>query len=311
MKCTPDSAPHIKLALGVRLTSMRRNLSQRSCVMGPRISALLELVIRQDSRLERSLSIAPELAGVYVKGVDPTDGGPLRDLSAIFRRNPTQCINPGETLVPASALPLISPVSVKPLFLELVGQDVDLTPAQVLFEFRAYAQMLLYPVLRLFFRYGILMEAHPQNAFLVVNESHRPERILLRDLGGIRIHEPTLRNRGFHLVVHHDRLTVSDEWTTARRRLMHAVFQWHLGHLAWSVSRASGLKEVDFWEQIRELTAEILDAHRSDMSETRWREESEFLMESDWLAKSSIRMRLNDTSDELFVPTPNPMSVNG
>ncbi len=307
--CTPDSAPHIKLALGVRLTSMRRNLSQRSCVMGPRISALLESVIRQDSSLERSLTVAPELAGVYVNGIDPTDGQPLRDLSAIFRRNPTQCIDPGETLVPASALPLISPVSDKPLFLELVERDLDLTPTQVLHEFRAYAQMLLYPVLRLFYRYGILMEAHPQNAFLVVNESHRPERILLRDLGGIRIHEPTLRDRGFHLAVHHDRLTVSDEWTTARRRLMHAVYQWHLGHLAWSVSRASGLKEVDIWEQIRGVTAEILDEHRSDMSETRWREESEFLMVSGWQAKSSIRMRLNDTSDELFVPAPNPMSV--
>ena len=93
----------------------------------------------------------------------------------------------------------------------------------------------------------------------------------------------------------------------ARRRLMHAVYQWHLGHLAWSVSQVSGLKELDFWEQIREVTSKILNDHRSDMSEERWREESAFLLESDWLAKSSIRMRLNDTSDELFVAAPNPI----
>ena len=59
--------------------------------------------------------------------------------------------------------------------------------------------------------------------------------------------------------------------------------------------------------QIREVTSKILDDHRTDMSEERWREESAFLLESDWLAKSSIQMRLNDTSDELFVAAANPL----
>lgn len=299
---TGGLAPHLKLALGVRLTSMRRNLSPRSCAMGPRISALLQEVLRRDAELRAGVDVVPELAGIWLGGADPVRGGPLRDLAAIVRENPSRCVGAGEIPIPASALPLTASISERPFLLELGGGGKE---GGGLEAFRAYAKLLLRPVLRLFLRYGILVEAHPQNSFLVVDARGRPQRLLLRDFGGIRIHEPTLRARGLDLDVHPDRLTVTDTWGVARRRLIHAVYQWHLGHLVTALSRYDGADPGRLWLQVREVTTRILDEHRGAVPAARWRDERALLLEADWPAKSSLRMRLADTQDEIHVPSPN------
>jgi siderophore synthetase component len=292
----------MKLALGIRLTTVRRNLSPRSCVMGPRISALLESIIAANDALRCAIAIAPEVAGVCLDRPDPRHGGPLRDLGAIFRRNPDRCVGATETPVPCSALPLVSPVSGKPLFLELNHGNASARDA-----FAGYVARLLEPVLRLFLVNGIFLETHPQNTFLVVGEDGAPRRILVRDFGGIRIHEPTMRAHGLNLDVHPDRLTVSDGWLVARHRLTHAVFLWHLGHLAWAVARDSGIGEARLWNDVREITSGILDAHRDVVPAERWRAERRQLLDADWGAKAFIRMRLDDAQDERVIPLPNPL----
>jgi siderophore synthetase component len=300
--CWPGGAPHMKLALGIRLTTVRRNLSPRSCVMGPRISALLESIIGADDALRGAIAIAPEVAGVCLDRLDPRYGGPLRDLGAILRRNPDRCVAATETPVPCSALPLVSPISGKPLFLELNHGNASPRDA-----FADYAARLSEPLLRLFLVHGIFLEAHPQNTFLVVGDDNAPRGILVRDLGGIRIHEPTMRAHGFGLDIHPDRLTVSDDWLVARHRLTHAVFLWHVGHLAWAVARDSGVAEARLWSDVREIISGILDAHRDEVPVERWRAERRQLLDSDWEAKAFIRMRLDDTQDERVSPLPNPL----
>lgn len=300
-----DRPPHLKLALDVRITSVQRTISPRSCAMGPRISALLDEILARDAVLAAGVAIAPELAGLYVPPA--TQDAAVAGLAAIFRRNPARCIAPSATLIPASALPVPSPVSNLPFLLEVLAANCAERSAEPTSVFRAYLQTLLRPVLRFHLCYGIALEAHPQNTFLVIDAVRRAERILLRDFGGMRIHEPTLHAAGFTLRVHPDRLTVTDDREKARRKLVHAVFQWHVGHLAWSLSRAMGVDERSLWSIVRDVTASILDDQRDDTTSSRWAAERAYLLDSEWPAKSSLRMRLAGTQSEIFVATGNPL----
>jgi siderophore synthetase component len=299
--------PHLKLTLDVRLTSVQRTISARSCAMGPRISALLDKILACDTVLAASVTTAPELAGVHVAAA--SSKAPAAGLAAIFRRSPAHGLPSGSTAIPASALSLVSPVSNVPFLLEVLAPGRAEPPGDPRPVFRTYLQTLLRPVLRFYLCYGIALEAHPQNSFLVVDAGGRPERMLLRDFAGIRIHEPTLRAAGHTLQVHPDRLTVTDDWEKARRKLTHAVLQWHVGHLAWSLSRPQGIDERALWCVAREVTAAIFDEQRGDAPSSRWAAERAYLLDAEWTAKSSLRMRLAGTQSEIFVEAGNPFRV--
>lgn len=302
-----DRPPHLKLALDLRITSVQRTISARSCAMGPRISTLLDEILARDAVLAAGVAIVPEVAGLYVAPPARDAATSVAGLAAIFRRNPARCLPPAAALVPASALPLVSPVSKVPFLLEVLATDRGEPSGDLNSVFQTYLRALLRPVLRFYLCYGIALEAHPQNSFLVVDGAGHPERILLRDFGGIRIHEPTLRAAGLALSVHPDRLTVTDDWEKARRKLVHAVFQWHVGHLAWSLSRATSVDERSLWSVARNVTASIFDEQRGDTPASRWAAERAYLLDAQWSAKSSLRMRLAGTQSEIFVVADNPL----
>jgi siderophore synthetase component len=198
-------------------------------------------------------------------------------------------------------------VSNGPFLLEVLAGNGSERSAEPTSVFRTYLRTLLRPVIRFYLCYGIALEAHPQNTFLVVDAAGRAAKILVRDFGGIRIHEPTLHAAGYTLRVHPDRLTVTDDWEKARRKLVHAVFQWHVGHLAWSLSRTAGIEELALWGVARDVTAAVIDEQRDDTPSSRWAAERAYLLDSQWSAKSSLRMRLAGTQSEMFVATANPL----
>jgi len=222
-------------------------------------------------------------------------------LNTVFREPPEYCLEEGEWAIPVSALSVTSPVSVKPLFIELYEG------ASPLDAFRDYCGRILQPVMHLFLRYGILLEAHPQNCLLAWDPKRGFRSLIARDFGGIRIHRPTLEARGVGLKVHPDRLTVTDGWKTARHRLIHSVFQWHLGQLAHTLSRAGNTDESPFWRVIKETTQACFAQHRDAVPDWRLNAEQEWLLGGDWPAKSSLLMRLAGSSEEQFVPAENPI----
>jgi D-ornithine---citrate ligase len=259
---------YLKVSLDIQVTSTRRGISVASTRNGPAVSALLhELTAGEDRVL-----LMAETAGAAV----PVGSG--RDLSAIRRDGLTGRLLPGERVIPGSALPVLLP--------ELVTGD----PAA---WFRAYANLLLPPLLRLTAR-GVAMEAHLQNC-LPTFVGGRPHRLILRDFAGLRLHLPRLRAGGHHVALRPGSVIGTDDLDVFRAKIGYTAFQAHLGEIVIRLGESHGLDEDHAWRIVREVVDACCagDDHAAFTAPT-------------VPHKALVRMRLAGTGD-LYHPVRNPL----
>ncbi len=302
----PD-APHLKLALGMRLTSVERTISPRSCEMGPRISNLLQQLVARDGVLSSSLRIAPEEAGMYFASAVPEEKEESRQLSALLRRNPSRLCADDEIAVPATALTGISPLTGAPLFVELAEAGGGAGAEAVEKHFSHYAETFLRPLLMLYLRYGIGIEAHQQNTLAVYSHAGALRGFVHRDFGGIRIHEASLRRAGLDLEVHPDRLTVVDDFSSVRSKLVSRGLHRHIGFLIASTCRHLRCNERPFWSAVADILQSAFDDLRGEVPAQTWRQERTAFLDDGWYLKANLRMRLENVSKDIYVQTPNPL----
>ncbi len=303
---------HLKLSLDARLTSVRRTISARSCEMGPRVTRLLEGVVADDARLARTVALAPELVGIHYVSGPGEDPALERQLAAILRADPARRVGPGEVAVPCTALSLASPIRGLPLLAELAaggpGSEGESTETgAVLAGYSRYVRILVSGALRLYLVYGIALEAHQQNSFAVFDQDGQLCRFLFRDFGGLRIHEPTLHQRGLSLKVHPDRLTVVQERGPARAKLTHTLFHAHIAVLAEALARHFGVSERALWGPVAEAVDEAFQAAHGEADSEILAAERRALTREPWTTKAFLRMRLQDSAGDLEVATANPL----
>lgn len=308
---TPAEAPHLKLSLGLRLTSVERTISPRSCEMGPRVSKLLQGLTESDDVLSSTLRILPEEAGMYYASADPEELEEARHLAALLRCNPYRLCAEDDIVVPATALTADSPMTGAPLFLDLLEAGADAGPAAIRTRLADYAETFLRPLLTLYLRYGIGLEAHQQNTLALYSRAGGLQGFIFRDFGGIRIHEASLRRAGLDLEIHPDRLTVVDERAVVRRKLISRALLRHLGFLVSRICQHLQTSEGPFWSDIAEVVQTLLDDLQGDVAAATWRQDRAALLDDDWNLKANLRMRLEDLSHDVYVQSPNPFRRAG
>ena len=176
-------------------------------------------------------------------------------------------------------------------------------------RFEAYAEAYLGVILRTYLVYGIALEAHGQNVLACFDEQGGLTKFLLRDFAGIRIHEPTLKRLGIGLEVHPDRRTVVQSFDDHRFWLRHRAYHCHLGHIAYGLAAATGVSERRYWRCVGDVTARVFDRLRGEGDPAHWARERRALLDDDWEAKASLRMRLADQVRDLAFIAPNPFML--
>ena len=303
----PPDAPHLKLSLGLRLTSVERTISPRSCEMGPRISKLLQDLIENDAALSAALRILPEEAGMYYASADPEELEDARHLAALLRSNPSSACAGDEIAIPTTALTADSPITGAPLFLELAEAGAGAGPAAMRTQFADYAEAFLRPLLTLYLRYGIGLEAHQQNTLALYSRAGGLRGFVFRDFGGIRIHEPSLRRAGLRLEVHPDRLTVVDDRSSVRSKLISRALLRHIGFIISRVCQHLRTSERPYWSTVADVVRTLLEELRGDVAAATWRRERAALLDDDWSLKANLRMRFEDLSHDVYVESTNPL----
>ncbi len=296
--------PHLKLPVSLRLTSVQRTVSPKSAVMGPRVSRLLSAIIASEGGFGGTLAIVPEQCGIHLLDADDDRA---RHLAALYRANPAACVAPGMLAMPVGALFAESPFSGRPLVTEAVALCSSDDAAGAREFFRQYAGTALRAVLSAYLLYGVAFEAHQQNSFIVLDQQFRPAQLLVRDFGDIRIHRPTLERSGHTLQAHRPGHTLFDDAGTVRDKLLHAVLLCHISEMALLLARSYDCEEDVFWRIFAGTAHEVFDGLRSHADPARWAQERAALLEGDWPAKSFLRMRLSDSSDDALGSMPNPL----
>ena len=294
---------HLKLPVAVQTTGATRTVSVASTQNGPLMSGFLKKLVAQpgllESRLFHHLHLMAEPASFYLGGEDPDRS---RFLSAILRFGPEEHRELGKRwLLPVAAL--LEPRE-NPLFMR-AARYFETHPVTF---FTTYSRRLLPPLAYLCGRFGIALEAHPQNMLVDFRGPGPDIHFWYRDLGGIRLHpgrlEQGLKEKGWE-----DRLEVPRFWpgsatsTDSVRDLsskfVYSLLQNHLGELIRAISR-HGVAEADLWP----VVDEILWEHRSLMGEDL---EGRVFAE-EWDLKAMWTMRVDSRITEYtFRPVQNPL----
>ena len=192
-------ATHIKLPVGIRSLGALRILPPRYLHNGAQGQQLLEQVITRSGEACGPLHLCTEDKSW---SFSTQEDGPLADrpgyLSCMLRTYPEHMIdNPDVSLIPMSALPVITPDGRMPAMEKLLAQwpggKDDGERALALFG-DICAQLIEFSFVC--FGYGIMPEVHGQNVLLVVRAG-RLDGLLLRDHDTVRIHRPWLKDHGF------------------------------------------------------------------------------------------------------------------
>jgi len=301
------AAPHLKLPVSLQLTSAQRTVSPRASVMGPRVTDLLRAVVLKEDGFGKTLDILGEVVGLHY--IDPLgDADRAKHLSILFRENPMTRRRGGCLPVPVAALFADSPIDGRVIITELVARACGDDAQGALSYFRHYAQIVLKASLSAYLVYGIAFEAHQQNSLILLNEQGKAQQLLLRDFGDIRIYAPALHAQKMQIENYQAGHILFDDEVIVREKFLHTTMLCHLVELMAVLARCYQQNEDDYWQILHHVTVTLFDQLRERCEPKRWERERHEVLHADWPVKSLLRMRLDDTTDDICLPMPNPLA---
>ncbi len=307
----------IKTSVDSQMTSTIRSISPHTANNAPEFTRLIRAVLRREPRLARTFVPVCEVAGANFK-VDPNDPDPKtataksRNLSAVLREDVGRYARGDELAIVGCALYAGSPITGRPILVELVEAFARSggasSPGEAAFRFVSeYASVALPGFLTLMVKYGVGLEGHLQNS-VPVFKAGRPVRLLFRDWGGARIYTERLRRRGLHVSFYPRSATLTDHLEEMRNKVFCAVFQNQLGEIVLQSCKHFGVPERDLWWEIRRICDGIFDeigSHPEHAANAAADREALYAAEVDH--KALTVMRLDAEDDYRYARVPNPL----
>nr|WP_307872676.1 IucA/IucC family protein [Actinoplanes ovalisporus] len=257
-----NGGPHIKTAVDVQMTSAVRTVSPAAVHNGPVLSKLLRRLTA-----DQPIDILAEIAA----GAVLVDGVPQRHLAHVIREAPQ--LHDGELAIPLAAI-----------------RTVDDPYGWM----TALAEIFFAPITCVLAR-GVALEAHGQNTLVVIKDG-RPQRILYRDLGGVRVSARRLRNSGIEPPALHGDLP-SDDPAELRTKLAAAAFGTVAAELIATFTRTHGADPDRLWG----IVARAVRATGT--------EDVPYLLKEPLPIKATTAMRLaTDPLDDQWALIDNPMT---
>ncbi|OEH91748.1 IucA/IucC family protein [Bacillus solimangrovi] len=298
-----DSNFHVKLPVRIQATSAVRIVSPEITVDGPVLSNLFEKIVRKDMNALKQLIVLKEPYGAYFKKDDDQQ---LRgkNLAFLLREDPYVHLNVGERAFVAASLTANNPYTGVPTIIDVMKERYK--GSQITFEkvaafIREYALVFIPPLIHLIQNYGIALEAHMQNTIICVKDC-QVKRVMIRDLGGVRIDEEMLKKSFPELKLENSSLT-SESLHGVIRKFHHAVIQNHIGDLLFCVSRHFDIDESSLWTVICEVVEQSLNKQLPN-----YKLIYDYLFSNEIKTKALLKMRMSDTAKTYsYSSFPNPL----
>ncbi|MFE1414597.1 IucA/IucC family protein [Streptomyces sp. NPDC085524] len=262
----PDAAADVfvKFSLDVRITNDVRRLWRHDLLKLRRTDAAVEAGF---AALRRSGSRAAWLADRGYR----TAGFAFEELAVLVRDGLRAHTEPGATPLLAAALAEGHPGS------PLAGTR---DPAA---WWRAYLRQVVPPVLELFERHGVVLEAHLQNTLVAVDAGGTPVQALFRDAEGVKLLPDLPR-------------------PAAWQRLVYCLVVNHLTEIAGELADRHPQAAPGLWPAAREEFLRYAAAH--DLPEI-----EDLLTAPSLPGKTNLLLRWTraDGADARYLPLPNPL----
>lgn len=307
---------HMKLPINVQMTSAVRTISPNSIHNGPEITLILNEILKKEESLHDTLAIIGEEIGVRFQSTDRSESN-FRDrnknLSYLIRKTPASFLDEGEHAIVACALFNLSPVTNDFLLYEMIEQFHLRNAANSMQEnlvlfFEKYTTVVLSGVIPLMTRYGIGLEAHLQNTLIVLKD-WEPVKVVIRDLGGVRIDTTRLERKGFYGSYFPGSATINPDEVGMQNKVIHTVFQSHIGELIYYLAKKYGVSEQYLWDIVKKVCTDLFQELKKDESiHANIESDKAALLGMNVQTKALTQMRLtDDVTDYAFIDLANPL----
>ncbi|MGN7470600.1 IucA/IucC family protein [Brevibacillus sp. SAFN-007a] len=304
----PNHSYFFKLPLNVRITNFIRvnPLDQLERTMdASRVIQKLAPVVQ-----DASFTILQE-AGyrtIAPQAVTPEEREKLiESFGAIFRENPVVLpLDKDVPIVVASALEEPPHAACAPI-MDAVRESAKKQPQLSLAEWldkwlRQYLDISLLPLLRLFVRYGVSMEAHVQNSMVAFRDGW-PVHFYVRDLEGVSISKERAQAQDMFGQCLDENSPVLYPEEEAWSRFHYYVMVNHVGHLISTLAHGSSVPEEKLWAIVGDVirSADFFQEAKAMLEE---------LLETETLpAKANFISSFQRRGERpLYVPVPNPLA---
>ena len=229
----------LKLPVPLQTTHLIRGVATHEIELGPLFSDIFETIIDREGLGDR-LVLERDLLGAYI---DPQQVRGSADVAAMLgfvsRQNPDVQVRPGEHVVPVAGLFSVVPGKRRPFFFNIMQRLGVLAEDDQYQYFSDYVRLVVGTQLELFFKTGLMLEAHQQNLNIVYDAQWGLQRLMYHDIpGGVSAFVPLLKAR--HAIPD----TIATGLYYFRETPDRSVFQFvhptltaHLGPLAQAASR--------------------------------------------------------------------------
>ncbi|MFC0560576.1 IucA/IucC family protein [Halalkalibacter alkalisediminis] len=315
---TGEANYHFKLPIEIQMTSAIRTVSANSVHNGPELTLILNDILSVEQYFDQSFHIIGEEIGLRFQSKEVNElhfQDRSKNLSYLIRRNPTSLVSTEEQAIVACALFNQSPITEQTLICEIIEQFHLQQQANQSFEeniflfFKLYVKNLLAGVIPLMSKYGIGLEGHLQNT-LIVFKDWKPVKVLVRDLGGVRIDQRRLVKKGFVGSYFPGSVTINDDEVEMQNKVIHTVFQSNIGELTYHLASEYKLNEQVFWEIVSKICHDIFDQLSQDQTlQGNVDKDKEALFSKTVQTKALTLMRLtDDVTDYAYILVRNPIA---
>ncbi|HEJ9555596.1 TPA: IucA/IucC family siderophore biosynthesis protein [Proteus mirabilis] len=294
---TASKSPFIKLPVAIWMTSEMRSLQAKSIHMGPRISTIIEDILRVDKDFDGKLDFFREEVAWHFRHNVRMDDAEGKFLSVVFRD--TQAWERNDNLIAITVASLFTelPHKPQPLISELIALSGDLPETW----FRNYTKVILKPVLAMYLIYGIALEAHQQNTQVLFDDSGRAVTMLIRDFGDGRSWAPALRQQGYELQPYIWPgilpTVFEDDIEPVRTFVVDACLVSHLHEIALCLTQLYDIPDTRIWTVIGEELELVFKALQPRVEADFWHKEREHFLHHPWYTRSLMSMHLQQYTD--------------
>lgn len=298
--------PHLKLAVDVQLTNVVRTVSPQAVYNGPRVTDLLATILERESFDTFGVLSEPASTCYHAPGGPHPDGDEFdnaRNLSSLVRMNPYSHPLVSDDALPVAVASLLatSPVTDQPIICDILDQFMtnEATPGTPEAFFEAYVDVVVPEQLHLLGKYGIALESHPQNSYVIFADG-QPMATLIRDLGGIRVLDERLVEYDLRLDTYPDSDLDADDPRDLYNKLYYALFQNQFTELIGTLTEHTTLDESYCWNYVQAQCRKTFDTLRSDAAvpTERINHDERALFEDPTLHKALTAMRLQGKRHE-------------
>jgi siderophore synthetase component len=315
-----EGTHHIKTAIDVHMTSAVRTVSPNAAENGPKLSRMLSEILAREGDRCRDLVTLSEDVGIHFEPREPgldaeTAAAQRKHLAAMLRDDPEANVALDEVAMPAAALTSRSPQTSGLIVEELIDDYaalsglVDRRRVAVAF-LRRYAEVSVPGFLTLMTRYGVALEGHMQNSVAVFRHGE-PTRMLVRDLGAVRILPGRLEWQGIELTIVPGSAILADDLDDLRNKVYYSFFQNHLAELIAAIVRSFDVEERALWDEIARAARRVFrELMAVDGLAEQAADDERALFRPTLALKALTTMRLKgEVTDYTFADVPNPLAA--